>query len=140
MSVQGGYGAVLKITVTASLTAVAHVRDFEFPEFERVVAEITAHDSPGGYAEYISTGKRKMNEFTCTLTWDKSEATHQAMLAAFNSDDPVEMSTEDPNGVEVIAFDALVTKIGRQAEQEEGYSAEVSIQPTGIPAITGTGS
>lgn len=134
MTRQGGFGAVLKIG--SPLAAVAHVEDFEFPEFEKVLAEITGHDSPGGYAEHIATGKRRLNEFTCTLIWDKSTATHTAMVAAFDSDAAVPMSAEDPDGSEVIAFSAHVNKIGRISEQEEGYKAEVTIQPTGQPNIT----
>jgi len=134
---QGGYGAVLKITVSAVLTAIVHVMDMEFPEFEKILAEITAHDSPGGYAEFISTGKRKLNSFTVKLVWDISEVTHAAVVAAFDSDNAVEMSVEDPNGDEVIVFSAHVSKLGRIAEQEEGYACDVTIQPTGIPDING---
>ncbi len=133
---QGGYGSVLKINVSG-LTAVTHVEEFEFPEFEKILAEITAHDSPGGYAEHIATGKRKLNEFTCTLVWDIAETTHAAMVAAFDSNDAVSMSVEDPGGYEVIVFDAHISKLGRIAEQEEGFVCEVSIQPTGIPVING---
>lgn len=138
MTIQGGFGAVLKITVSASLTAVTHVIDYEFPEFEKILADVTAHDSPGGYAEFIATGKRQMNEFTCKLLWDRDSVTHQAVVAAFDSDQPIEMSVEDPDGNEVIAFDAHVSKLGRIAEQEEGYVCDVSIQPTGLPNITWT--
>lgn len=134
---QGGFGAVLKIDVSG-LIAVTHVMDFEFPEFEKILAEITAHDSPGGYAEFISTGKRKMNAFTCKLVWDIAETTHAAMVAAFDSDAAVNMSVEDPNSYEVITFDAQISKLGRIAEQEEGYACEVEIQPTGIPLINGS--
>lgn len=136
MAVQGGYGAVIKITVAAVLTAIVNVRDFTFPEFEKILAEITAHDSPGGYAEYIATGKRRMNEFTCRITWDVSESTHAAVKAAFDSDAVVNMSVEDPNGAEIITFDAFISKLGRIAEQEDGYSCDVAIQPTGIPVFT----
>jgi predicted secreted protein len=134
---QGGYGAVLKITVSG-LQAVTHVMDYEFPEFEKILAEITAHDSPGGYAEWISTGKRKLNSFKVKLVWDIAEATHAAVVAAFDSDSAVNMSVEDPNGYEVIAFAAQVSKLGRIAEQEEGYACEVEIQPTGVPTINGS--
>jgi len=134
---QGGYGSVLKIN-TGSLTAVTHVMDFEFPEFEKIIAEITAHDSPGGWAEHISTNKRKMNSFTVKLVWDVNELTHAAVVAAFDSDEAVGMSVEDPDGNEVIAFDGIVTKLGRIAEQEEGYACDVEIQPTGIPTINGS--
>jgi hypothetical protein len=134
---QGGYGAILKIT-TSGLTAVTHVVDFEFPEFEKILAEITAHDSPGGYAEHISTGKRKVNSFTCRLTWDITETTHAAIVAAFDSDNTTAMSVEDPDHREVIAFNGHVSKLGRIAEQEEGYSCDVEIQPTGNPTINGS--
>lgn len=135
---QGGFGAVIKIAVSSVLTAIVHVEDFEFPEFEKVVAEITGHDSPGGYAEYIASGKRKINSFSCTLVWDISETTHAAVLAAFDSDDSVNMSVEDPDSDEVIAFAAIVSKVGRVTEQEEGYKCKVEIQPTGVPTINGS--
>ena len=134
---QGGYGSVLKIDVSG-LTAITHIMDFEFPEFEKIIAEITAHDSPGGYAEFISTNKRKLNAFTVKLIWDINETTHAAVVAAFDSDEAVGMTAEDPDGNEVIAFDGIVTKLGRIAEQEEGYSCDVEIQPTGIPVINGS--
>lgn len=134
---QGGFGAVLKIDVSG-LTAVTHVKEFEFPEFEKILADITAHDSPGGYAEWIATGKRQLNSFTCTLVWDVAETTHAAVVAAFDSDDAVNMSTEDPDGFEVITFAAHISKLGRIAEQEEGFTCEVEIQPTGIPLINGS--
>lgn len=132
---QGGFGAVLKITVTAVLTAVAHVHEFEFPEFEKIIADVTGHDAPGGYTEKIATGKRTMNSFTCTLGWDTSETTHAAIVAAFDSDDAVQMSVEDPDGIETITFDAHISKLGRIAKQEEGYECKVEITPTGIPQI-----
>lgn len=135
MTPQGGFGTVVKITVTSTLTAVAHAQDIEFPEFEKILADITGHDAPGGYEEIIATGKRKMNAFKLKLTWDVAEVTHAAMVAAFNSDDVVGMSVEDPDGAEVIAFDAHIAKLGRIAEQEEGYVCEVEVKPTGIPVI-----
>jgi predicted secreted protein len=136
MTTQGGYGLVIKIEITATLTAIAHVLESDMPEFEKIIADVTAHDSPSGWAQSIATGKRQMNEFTMTLLWDADAATHAAIVAAFNSDVTVNMSVQDPDGIEVIAFAAHVVKIGRMAEQEEGYQAEITIQPTGVPTIT----
>jgi hypothetical protein len=84
----------------------------------------------------IDTGKKSLNAFTVTLNWDKAHATHAAMVTAFGSATPVNMSIEDPAGSEIIAFSAFINKIGRVAEQEEVYSAEVEITPTGAPTIT----
>lgn len=136
MATQGGFGLQIRISVSATLTAIVHIQEADMPEFEKVLAEVTAHDSAGGYAEYIATGKRKVNEFEMTLLWDKAAATHAAVLAAFNSDAPVNMSVSDPDGAETIAFAAHVYKMGRVSEQEEGYQCVVTIQPTGQPTIT----
>lgn len=136
MAKQGGFGVRLKITVGTALTVVAGVREVEFPEFEKILAESTAHDSSGGWKEMIDTGKRALNAFTVTLSWDKAQTTHAAMSTALTSTSPVNMSVEDPAGAEIIAFSAFITKIGRTAEQEEVYSAEVEITPTGAPTIT----
>jgi predicted secreted protein len=133
--IQGGYGTIVKIKITSTLTAIAHALDVEFPEFEKVLADVTAHDSPGGYQEWIATGKRKLGAMKMKLLWDVSEATHAAITAAFNSDLPVEMSVQDPDGDEVITFNAHIQKLGRVAKQEEGYTCDVTIQPTGIPTI-----
>ena len=135
MGTQGGFGVEIKIAVGGTLTAVAHVLETDYPEFEKILYERTGHDSPGGYAEHGASGKRKISDFKCKLEWDVEEATHAAMLAAFDSDDPVGMSIADPDGTEVISFDAHVYKVGRIAAQEEGYSCEVTIQPTGQPTI-----
>lgn len=137
---EGGFGFVCKIDVVGVPTAIAHINSFGTPEFEKMVAEITGHDADGGYAEWVSTGKRKMGEFTHTLAWDPISSTHAALLAGYNSDDPVQISIEDPSGKEKIEFDAHITKVGRKTEQEEGYMCEVTFQPTGKPTITVTGS
>lgn len=135
MGTQGGYGVVAKIKVSSIMTAIVHVLDMEFPEFEKILADVTAHDSPGGYQEMIATGKRKMNPCKMTLLWDVVATTHAAVLAAFNSDSTVDFSVQDPDGTEVIAFACHVSKLGRISEQEEGYKCEVEIQPTGVPTI-----
>ena len=135
MTGQGGFGVVLKIN-TGALTAIVNVEDVDFPEFEKILSESTAHDSTTGYAEYIATGKRKLNEFPCTITWDTSEATHAQVVTSFGSDDPVGMSIEDPDSDETIAFDAHIRAMTRISKQEEHYKCDVAIQPTGAPTIT----
>ncbi len=136
MTTQGGYGLKCKITVGTVLTSIAHILDCEFPKFVKVVKEFTGHDADTGYAEWISTGKRKLESFKMTLGWDSADATHAAIVAAFGADTSVNMSIEDPDGVEVIAFAAHVTTLERISEQEDGYKCEVEVQPTGKPTIT----
>ncbi len=136
-TVEGGFGLSVKIKIASTMTAIVEMLEGEIPEFEKFLAEMTPHDAPGGYAKYVATGKRKMNEFKITLGWDSDDSTHAAVLAAFDSDSPVDMSVVSPDGAdETIAFAAHIAKIGRIAEQEDGYKCDVTIQPTGAPTIS----
>jgi hypothetical protein len=137
MATQGGQGVVLKITVTAALTAVANLLDIDMPEFTKYLDETTSHGSTGGYYEARATGKRRLEPFPATVEWDSSDSTHAAIVAAFNSDDPVDMSIEDPAGDEVITFTAHIEKIGRIAKGDQRYKARIQIHPTGQPMING---
>jgi hypothetical protein len=136
MAQQGGFGVKVRITIASTLTAIIGVREVDLPKFEKVLAESTAHDAAGGYATYIDTGKRMINAFTITVNWDKLAATHAAVITAFNGTTAVNMNVEDPAGQETIAGAAFIKTIGRVAEQEEVYSCEVEIQPTGQWTIT----
>jgi len=135
MARQGGFGAKLRINISSVMTAIVHIEDFEFPELEKLLVEVTGHDSPGGWSEQIPTGKKRANAFTCTLTWDRTQSTHQAVVAAFDSELPVELEAADPDEVETIAFEAHINKMGRITDQEGSYQCEVEVTPTGLVLI-----
>ena len=135
-SEQGGLGVKLKITVSAALTAVANVEEVEFPELEKIMADITAHDSGGGWDETIPSGRFNSSEFEATLTWNADDSSHAAITAAFGSTVSMPMSIEDPAGVEVLAFNGFVTKMGRVAELDEAYRCKVTFKATGPINIT----
>jgi hypothetical protein len=143
-TVMGGFGLEVKIDVSATMTAIAQLMDGELPEFEKFIAESTAHNAAGGYATYVATGKRKLNEFKMTLGWDSDDETHAAILTAFASNSPIVLTIYAPDGSdEVISFNAHVNKIGRITAQEDGYKCDVTVQPTAAPTtvtkITFTG-
>jgi predicted secreted protein len=136
MSTQGGFGLTLKIYITSALVAVTKVSTADFPTFRKFIAESTGHDSAGGWYQAVATGKRRLEPFSAELNWDTAEATHAAMMTAFNSDAAVAMSIEDPAGDEVIAFSAHVEAITRVSQQEDRYYATVEFHPSGAPTIT----
>jgi hypothetical protein len=136
MAEQGGFGAKLKITITAALTLIVNMKEVKFPEQIKELADATSHDSTGGYRRFIDTGLRELSEFTATLRWDKLHATHAAILTTFNGTAAVAMTIEDPGGLEVMAFSAHVAKIARMSPLDDVYEAEVTFRPTGAPTIT----
>lgn len=136
MSIEGSMGAKLKIMVAAALTAVTHLQDVDTLTLRKTLVAATGHDAAGGYDEWYDSGKRTIPALKITLAWDDTDATHQALIAAFNSTSPVDMTLEDPNGSEVIAFKAHVQELGRVYKQNDVYKAQLTIQPTGQPTIS----
>ena len=132
MTAQGGYG----LTLTMNGTTVVGVREVDFPRFMKFIAEATAHDSASGYYEAVATGKRRIEPIQATLFWDDTEATHGAVITAFDSDASQQFTIADPDGDETIEFNAHLEAINRISEQEEAYVAEVDIHPTGTATIT----
>lgn len=135
---EGGMGLQVKITVGTSLTALTYLLEgSELPKFKKFIAEATPHNATGGWAKRVATGKRSLESFKVVLGWDSDEVTHAAVQTAFDSDSPVNMSVISPDGTdETIAFSAHIEEIARLTGQEDAYTAEVMITPTGKPTIT----
>jgi hypothetical protein len=136
MAVSGGFGAVWKITVTSTLTTVANVEDIEFPTTENELDEITAHDSPGGYEEFVATGIKRSGEFQATLTWDVAEATHAELVDLQVSGASNAMTLATPGTAESLAFTGIVRNIERQSPIGEALRAVVTIKVNGAIVIT----
>lgn len=131
MTTRGGFGLQIKMEITGVQTAIVDVVDGDIPKFVKVLAEMTSHSATGGYAQHVATGKRRVEAFNFTVGWDKDETTHAAVKAAYDSDSAVNMQVITPGADETISGSAHVFEIGRISEQEDGFQAEIAIQPTG---------
>ncbi len=137
MTEQGGFGLTAKIKVGGVLTAIVDVLEgSELPKFKKFIADMTPHSATNGWTKRVATGKRSLESFKLVIGWDKDEATHAAVQAAFDSDDPVDWEVASPNDDEKIGFSAHVEEISRGTPQEDGYTAEIMVTPTGAPTIT----
>lgn len=133
----GGFGLQVKITVGTSLTALTYLMEgSELPKMKKFLAEATPHSATGGWAKKVATGKRSLESFKVVLGWDSDDTTHAAVQTAFDSDNPVNMSVISPGSDETIAFSAHIEEVARLTGQEDAYTAEVMITPTGKPTIT----
>ena len=126
----GGFG----IAVTIGGTALTYLIDGEIPEYEKIIAEATPQNATSGYAVFVATGKRKLNEFKLTLGWDITEVTHAAVMTNLNNTALQTFVLTTPGSDETLTFSGFVTKVGRVAEQEDYYKCEVTIQPSGAPS------
>jgi hypothetical protein len=133
----GGFGLTAKIEINGTPTLIVDVLEgSELPKFKKFVAEATPHNATSGYAVRIATGKRSLESFKLVLGWDKDQATHAAVRTAFDSNSAVNFTMLSPGNDETIAFAAHVEEIGRIAAQEDAYTAEVMVTPTGAPTVS----
>lgn len=116
--------------------AIATVIDADWPALRKILVETTAHDSPGGYKEHTDSGLREMGEFTVTLGWDDTEATHGEILTAWGLNVLWSYQIESPDASENIEFDAFMTEMARASQKDSYYQMTITFQPTGIPVIT----
>lgn len=133
MATQGGYGLVVQIGSTPA--AIVNVEDVDEIQLTKFIDESTGHDSTGGYYEAEATGKYRMQPFSMTLIWDSAEATHTAVITAFDALTLEDFTFADPAGQETITFKGHVEQIGRLSQQESTYRATVLVHPSGQPTI-----
>lgn len=135
MAIQGGFGVALKIN-TGSLTTIVNMEDIDSWTLMKYLTETTGHDETGGYYAATATGKRRFSPFSATLTWDDAETTHTQIITSFNADTVIGMSVQDPDGTEVISFNAHIEMMERFSKQDGAYRCKVTIHPSGQPTIT----
>ena len=135
----GGMGISFSIEDVGSpgtYNAIADVIDCDWPALAKIMAEVTAHDSPAGYKEHVDSGTRELTTFDLTLGWKASASTHAEILAAFVLTTPTNYQIESPDASENIEFDAHIQQMQRASLKDSYYQMVVSFQPTGQPTIT----
>ncbi|MFJ9382029.1 phage tail tube protein, partial [Streptomyces sp. NPDC101455] len=69
-----------------TFVAVANISDVSGPSRSRDAIEVTAHDSPDNYREFVK-GLKDGGEVEITINYDPGDVTHQALDADFEEDD-----------------------------------------------------
>lgn len=121
-----------------AFVAIANVGDIEGPGRAREAIEVTTHDSPDKYREFVK-GLKDGGEVTLTINFDPGETSHQALDADFEEDElrayqivalpgePDEMTCE---------FNALITDLSDSYPVEDKMEREVTIKISGKPVFT----
>ena len=138
VTVQGGFGFQIKLHIGTATpwTVVANVIDEAYSKQKAYTAESTGHDAAGGYLTRVKTGKREMEPFTLLIGWDTDDISHAALVTAFDSDLPIAIQAQDPDGDEITSMNVLVVGLGRVGKQDGVFTCAVDFEPTGAPTIT----
>src|SRR3546814_3399401 len=112
---------------------IANVSDISGPSRSREAIEVTAHDSPNQYREFVK-GLKDGGEVTITINYDPGASTHSDLDADFEEDDlrdyqvvvlPGEADTA------TWAFSGLITSIGDEFPVDDRMEREVTFKISG---------
>lgn len=128
-------------TGSGSFVAIANVSDIGGPERSREAIEVTAHDSPDKYREFIK-GLKDGGEVTLTLNYDPGSATHSALDADFEEDalrDYQVVLLPGDADEHTWDFSALISGLGDAFPIDDKMEREATFKISGKPTLTATG-
>jgi predicted secreted protein len=128
------YGTTFGTTGDA---VIAHVKSLTGPGLKLDTADVTTHDSAGGWEEVVGTILRS-GEVKLELVYDPADATHKnagvGLLAIMIGRATDGFTLTFPNASAFI-FNAYVTGFEPSAPHDKDLSATVTLKLTGSPTI-----
>ncbi|MEV0639043.1 phage tail tube protein [Streptomyces sp. NPDC050619] len=126
---QRGDGA----TPTETFAALANVTDITPPGIERETYDVTAHDSPEAWREFIG-GLKDGGEVEIEVNYDPRD--HDALIADFADPNPRNYKVVWPQNLGNWAFGAILTNFEPEAPHDDKLAASLTFKVSGKPTIT----
>lgn len=141
---RSAFGAKLLLSdgaATPVFAEVPGVGDFGAPLPQVQKEEVTAHDSPGRWSEFVQT-IRAAGTISIPLQYDFADPTHQALTQASGEFGAQRFQVEAPTGETIAEFDAFVGLDGTGMFPVKGsQKATLALEVTGevlMPFLTPT--
>jgi predicted secreted protein len=116
------------------------VSDLSGPTKARDAIEVTAHDSPNQYREFVK-GLKDGGEVSLTLNYDPGALTHQHLDADFEEDNPrfyrIVVLPGEANEW-TWEFSGIITKLEDSFPIDDRMERAVTLKVTGKPTLTHT--
>lgn len=128
-------------TGSGSFSTIANVSNLEGPGREREAIEVTSHDSPDQYREFVK-GLKDGGEVSITINYDPTDTGHEALDDDFEEKElrdyqvVILPGTSDEHTWE---FSALITEISDSFPVDDRMEREVTVKISGKPVLTATG-
>ncbi|MEU3620600.1 phage tail tube protein [Streptomyces sp. NPDC006872] len=143
MAGEDATGTLLKRDSTGGgvFVTIASVEDLSGPSRARNMIDVSAHDSPNKYREFVK-GMKDGGEVTATINYRPGETTHQDLDADFEEDELrdyqlVMLPGDDDE--HTWNFSAGISAIGDEFPLDDKMGREITFKISGKPTLTATG-
>lgn len=128
-------------TGAGNFVTIASVEDLSAPSRSRNMIDVSAHDSPDKYREFVK-GMKDGGEVTATINYRPGENSHQALDADFEEDElrdyQIVILPGDPDE-HTWEFTAGISDISDEFPLDDKMAREVTFKISGRPTLTPTG-
>jgi len=128
-----GYGSQLQLGDGESpeeFTAIPGLKDFEFPRIGTIDdVDVTTHDSPDGYKEYIP-GLKEAGDFDVEIVWDPDDEVHAELEDMADARETRNFRAVDPAS-NTYEFSAYIRELTLGMPVGEAYTASMALRLAG---------
>lgn len=131
-----GFGTVFSVTYgdpTPALTPIASLTSIKGVELTADDVDVTAHDSPNGYREFIQ-GLKDGGTIEVEGNYTNVES-QVAMVDLFHSGEVVAMKIQFPNALGNWTFSGYVNKVATDAPMDDKLGFSASVKVSGKPVL-----
>jgi predicted secreted protein len=129
MAGQNAFGTQLQRFDGDAFGAIGSITSLSGPGLSRETLDVTAHDSPGAWMEFLG-GLKDGGEVSADI--NRQPATHDVLTADFNDPDPRSYRMVWPSGSQW-TFDAILTSYEADSPHDDKLSASLTWKVSGIP-------
>lgn len=115
-----------------TFTAVADVTSIDVLDASAETLDVTAHDSPNGWREFVG-GLKDGGELSMELNYDP--AAHGTIFSSLGEEQNMKITLPDSGAAEV-TFAGIVTGMSAAAPFDDKLSATVTVKVNGAVTIT----
>lgn len=133
MTVYAGKGSVLQVTISASLTTIAGVRNIDFDPGEVETMEVD--DLSDDYVNLDVTGRAGGGTLSAEAFWDPGNAQMQYLHSLWNTPAKEDFSTGWSTTSEDIAVSGILTKLPISANRTDPLLSNIEIAVAERPVL-----
>lgn len=133
-----GFGTVLErsdMGDPATFTEVANVSSISGPSISRETIDVTAHDSPDAYREFLG-GLKDPGEISLELNWDPEDTTHADLASDLDDTVARDWRLILPGDIAYWEFTAFLTAFETSYPIDDKITGSATLKITSKPTLT----